>query len=60
MIASVQGEIARPIASPRMTSGATKSSYDDAESTWVSRASAAVPVAMPARTMGFTPRRGVR
>ena len=60
MIASVQGESARPIARPSAMRGATKSPYDDDLSTWVSSASAIVPPAMPATIVAFMPMRGVR
>lgn len=60
MIASVQGDRASPMATPRTTRGATKSPYEDVESTWVSRARAAVPPTMPAVTVHFMPTRGVR
>ncbi len=59
MIASVQGERARPMARPRMTRGATKSPYVEPASTRVSRASAVVPPTMPAVTVSFMPTRGV-
>ena len=60
MMASVQGERARPIARPRMTSGGDEVAVRRRGVDLARSARAAVPATMPAVTVTFMPTRGVR